>query len=187
MDPLKFLIIDTDYPDFLRWLYNKNKGLNCSSYEQQCQARRQSLFGIADFYSNNLKKIGHEAINIYANNVFMQNAWALEYNRELELPKDKYQKSKIFFNSLFPRFANLPMKLMNPMVKTFFNSSKFMQIWLYPILERQIMYYNPDVILNLSLVEINPKFLGSIKKKLCYLGNMLPLLCPNLWISVATI
>jgi uncharacterized protein YukJ len=38
----------------------------------------ESLFGVADFYSSNLRKNGHEASELHMNNEFMQRHWAKE-------------------------------------------------------------------------------------------------------------
>jgi len=56
---VKFLILSTDYPEFLRWLYAQHPGLEKQPYEEQMRARIESLFGVADFYSSNLRKIGY--------------------------------------------------------------------------------------------------------------------------------
>ena len=76
---MRFVILNTDYIGFLRWLYEKHPGLEKQSYEQQLKVRSESLFGVADFYSSNLCKLGHEAHDIHANNRMMQKAWAKEH------------------------------------------------------------------------------------------------------------
>src|SRR5882672_9288417 len=75
---MKFLILDTDYPEFLCWLYTQRPGLESQPYEHQVRVRYESLCGVADFYSSNLRKLGYEVWHIYANNEFMQKAWARE-------------------------------------------------------------------------------------------------------------
>ncbi len=71
---MRFLILNADYPEFLRWLYSKYPGLGKHPYEEQIGVRNESLFGVADFYSSNLRKLGHEAYDIHLNNGFMQAA-----------------------------------------------------------------------------------------------------------------
>ena len=39
----------------------------------------QTLFGVADFYSFNLRALGHDAHDIHMNNEQLQRAWALEH------------------------------------------------------------------------------------------------------------
>ena len=68
---MRFLIINTDYPEFLSWLYTQNPGLEKQSYDEQMRARNESLFGMADFHSSNLRRMKYEACDIYANNEFM--------------------------------------------------------------------------------------------------------------------
>jgi len=65
---MRFLIINIDYPEFLGWLYSRHPGLEEQSYEEQMRVRAESLFGVADFYSSNLRKLGHEAYDVHANN-----------------------------------------------------------------------------------------------------------------------
>lgn len=81
---MKFLILDIDYPEFLCWLYAQHPGLAKQPYKEQMQARMESLFSVADFYSSNLRKLGHEAYDIHANNEFMQKAWAREHGIRVE-------------------------------------------------------------------------------------------------------
>src|SRR6516164_8956666 len=80
---MRFLIIDTDYPDFLNWFYDQHPGLKKAPYAMQEQARIDTLFGQVDFSSSNLNKLGHEATSIYANNEPMQKAWAREHGLKL--------------------------------------------------------------------------------------------------------
>lgn len=79
----RFLIINTDYPGYLKWLYSRHHGLENKSYEEQLRARNDSLFGAADFYSRNLNKLGHQAFDIHANNYMMQKAWARKHKLKL--------------------------------------------------------------------------------------------------------
>ena len=41
---MRFLILNTDYPEFLRWLYAQHPGLENQSYEEQM--RVESPFGV---------------------------------------------------------------------------------------------------------------------------------------------
>jgi hypothetical protein len=75
---LKFLILNTDYPEFLRWLYARHQGLENFPYKEQMWVWIESLFGMADCYSKNLKKLDHEAIDIIANHEPIQKQWAIE-------------------------------------------------------------------------------------------------------------
>src|SRR5262245_29110620 len=76
---MRFLIIDTDYPSFLHWLYTQDPSLKHQAYEKQMQARAESFFACGLSYSSNLRKLGHEAYHIFFNNEALQAAWAREH------------------------------------------------------------------------------------------------------------
>jgi len=76
---MRWLVVNTDYPGFLRAHYSARPGLHRAPYAEQLRARRDTLFGVADFYSSNLTELGHQAWEVYANNVSLQRAWAREH------------------------------------------------------------------------------------------------------------
>ena len=76
---MRFLIVDTDYPAFLEWLYSRHEGLQHQSFDEQMRVRAASAFGSKDFLSENLRALGHEAFSIHANNAFIQAAWARKH------------------------------------------------------------------------------------------------------------
>ncbi len=80
---MNYIILNTDYPEFLSWLYAHHPGLEQKSYEEQIRARNESLFSTADFYSSNLRKLGHEAWDIHANNEWLQKMWAREHGLDV--------------------------------------------------------------------------------------------------------
>lgn len=75
---LKFLILDTYYERFLDSFYAERPDLVAASYEQQWQALMDYCFGTADFYSFNLRKLGHEAEEVVANCTPLQQQWIRE-------------------------------------------------------------------------------------------------------------
>jgi hypothetical protein len=125
---VRFLIINTDYPEFLRWLYGQHPGLEGSPYEQQMRVRSESLFGVADFYSSNLRRLGHEAYEIHANNRFLQTAWAREHG----LDRDWGCRRNADSSWRAP----------------FWISKRLSPRRLKTILAWQIRHYRPDVLLN---------------------------------------
>ncbi len=60
----RIFIINTDYPDYVNSMYNSNLYLKKKSFSEQSAYRMETLFGTADFYSKNLRKLGYEAIDI---------------------------------------------------------------------------------------------------------------------------
>jgi hypothetical protein len=73
---MKFLIVDTYYPAFIRDFYGARPRLERESYETQWLAMMDECFGTADFYSRNLRTLGHEATEVVANCVPLQRSWA---------------------------------------------------------------------------------------------------------------
>jgi len=160
---MKFLILNTDYPEFLLWLYSQHPELENKSYQEQMQTRNESLFGVANFYSENLRKLGHEAWDIHFNNRLMQKAWAKEqgiqaresistlqeWRRLLRRGRRAVAKTPIrYFRSLFPRMSRALVEDYR---------------WFYDVLAAQIKYYDPDVLLNQDMVTIDAQLLRKMK------------------------
>ena len=125
---MRFLIVDTDYTQFLRWLYSQNVGLEEESYEKQMQARVESFFAYGGSYASNLRKLGHEAHQIFFNNEYIQAAWAREHGLRINTgPRWRFRLRRGFVPWL---------------------SRSTDKRWLYDILTAQIKHYKPDVLLN---------------------------------------
>jgi spore maturation protein CgeB len=139
---MKFLILNTDYPEFLCWLYAQHPRLERQPYEHQMRALNESLFAVADFYSSNLRRLGYEAWDIHANNEFMQKAWARENG--LRLKEDRRWKFRM-------RRGIVPW------------ISRVQRAWFYDILKAQIKYYSPDILLNQAMDGISSSFLKEMK------------------------
>src|SRR5262245_15960831 len=88
---MRILIINTDYSKFLQTLYLCRPGLESLSYLEQMRARNESLFGVADFYSKNLRALGHEAEEVQVNIPSLQQMWAREHGISLADPPPPQQ------------------------------------------------------------------------------------------------
>ena len=140
---MKFLIVNTDYDGFLSWLYSSHPGLAEASYEDQLRARNQSLFSTADFYSSNLRKLGHLAEDCHANNASMQRAWASEHDAKASSNRQWGFRLK---KKIIPSFSLIQNRK-----------------WLYEILASQIRLSKPDVVVNLAMDSINSSFFRKMK------------------------
>ncbi|MEM4218057.1 MAG: glycosyltransferase [Candidatus Methanomethylicaceae archaeon] len=168
---MKFLILNTDYPEFLRWLYAQHPGLKKQPYEEQMKARVESLFGVADFYSSNLRKLGHEAWDIHANNEFMQKAWAREHGaRGIEHSAKgigQRGRSAVDWRETLQRArriaAKTPLRYLKPFFRPVLRRLDIKQTWFYDILAAQIRYYKPDILLNQAMDGISSQFLREMK------------------------
>lgn len=140
---MRFLILNTDYPGFLEHLYRHDRELHKKPYEQQMRQRAESLFAVADFYSRNLRKLGHEAQEICANNWFAQSAWARENG--VRVPSHRTWSVR-WFKGIMP----LPGRSKD-------------DHWIWEILRAQIASYRPDVLLNQAMRKVPPRFLREVK------------------------
>jgi hypothetical protein len=75
---LRIAIVDTYYPAFLAATYRQLPRLDGTPYEGQLQALIDTCFGTSDFYSRHLRALGCEAIDLVANCLPLQAAWARE-------------------------------------------------------------------------------------------------------------
>lgn len=136
---MRIFIADTYYPDFLADFYQKHPRLTTASYNKQKQALLFVQFGLADFYSKNFKKLGHQAEEFIVNNEILQKQWARQHHV-------KYEKFKHI-----PRLRNY-----------------YLDYWKEAIVRAQIIDFKPDVIYLHNLTYFSQKFLKSLKK-LCHL------------------
>ena len=164
MKGLKFIILNTDYSEFQHWLYAQHPGMGDQPYEDQMLARKDSLFSVVDFYSNNLGKLGCEAYDIVANNEFVQKAWAREHNIPIEEPTQTGQWVRTVFLHARRITAKTPLSHLKFFLQPIIGSLFGQPLWFYDILAAQIKYYKPDVLLNLDMYSIRSKFLKEMKQ-----------------------
>lgn len=144
---MRFLIVNTDYAAFLSAFYAGHTDLEAKSFATQMDARMSTLFGVADFYSRNLRTLGHEAVDVHANNLPAQSAWAREHGFRPERPRKRLRLRRGFV----PWWG------------------EGTQRWLLDVLAAQVRYYRPDVILNQALDEVSGAFLSRTKPPLTLL------------------
>jgi hypothetical protein len=162
---MRFLIINTDYPEFLHWLYARHEGLEKQPYEEQMRVRNESLFSTADFYSSNLRKLGHEAYDIHANNEFMQKAWAKEHGIRIEGPEGPApvkQRARMVLQRAWRISAKTPLRYLGRPVRSVLHSLG-KGAWFYDILAAQIKHDKPDILFILDMGGISGHFLKDVK------------------------
>lgn len=160
---IRFLIVNCDYRQFLDWLYAHQPGLEQQPYEEQMRVRMDSLFGVADFYSSNLCKLGHEAYDIYANNEFAQKAWARGSGLEVEEGSKLSQQYKNILRQGAGIAAKTSLRYLRPIFRPVLRSLDTQQAWFYNILAAQIKHYKPDILLNQMMASISSRFLKEMK------------------------
>ena len=75
---MKIAILDTYYPRFITEHYRQRPSLPDQNYVNQRESLLGCVFGTADFYSTNLRQLGHEAHDLIVNCAPLQTAWARE-------------------------------------------------------------------------------------------------------------
>lgn len=172
---MRIVIINADYPAFLRDLYLLNAGLHDKSYAQQMAVRNASLFGVADFYSRNFVAQGHEAIEIHVNNPWLQHAWAREHGLAMAAPEPPQppqasHPAAIASNiGLKQRLIKTIKPLAKPLVGPLWRRLRTRkpngtQDWERTVLRAQVAAFRPDVILNQEMALIRSPVLTEIKK-----------------------
>lgn len=141
---MRFLVLDTDYPAFLDWLYAEHPALDEKPYDEQLQVRTEECFGMAGFCVSNLRALGHEAYDIHVNNEFMQKQWAREHG--VQVGSDWQRQFRL-------RRGIVPWV-----------SLKHVRRWFHDILAAQIKHYKPDIVLNLAMDGIDSDFLQEMKQ-----------------------
>jgi len=82
IERLRVLVIDTCYPAFLAEHDAQRPGLERAPYDEQLAALMARRFGTSDAYSHELRRLGHDAVEVIANSPRLQRAWAAEHGRE---------------------------------------------------------------------------------------------------------
>ena len=77
---MKFLILNVYNAPFIADIYRQSPGLEKRPYLEQLQAHTSKGFHTGDFYSMNLKRLGHEAEDVVINSFTLQQQWAAENN-----------------------------------------------------------------------------------------------------------
>jgi hypothetical protein len=162
----RFLILNTDYPEFLEWLYTQHPGMERHPYEEQMRMRNESFFGVADFYSQNLRRLGHEAWDIHANNEWMQRAWAKEQGIEADERPSLHRRQYRLLRKLIALAGRTPLRHIGPLLRPALSSLNADQKWFYSILVSQIRHYKPEIVINLNMAAIKTGFLREMKPSL---------------------
>lgn len=132
---MRFLIVDTYYEKFLRSTYAAKPGLAEQTYDHQWRTLMGLCFGTADFYSLNLRSLGHQAEEVVANCSPLQRQWAREKRPDLA--------------RVFPVFR----------------MAKRIRAWQHKVLAAQIEALKPDILYIQSLNWMDGDFLRSMRPK----------------------
>jgi spore maturation protein CgeB len=130
---MRILILDTNYDEPLKLIYERHEGLGERSFEEQAKAIYEFGFARANFLPTNLCKLGHEAQQFIVNCEPLQRRWAREHDVNLSerrsLPAKAWRKS----------YAGL-RRLMGAA------SARTLHAWERTILISQVEAFQPEVV-----------------------------------------
>jgi len=158
---MRILILNTDYPKYLRALYGAHPGLSEASYDAQMAVRNNSLFGVADYYSRNFRLLGHEAAEVHVNNRWIQHAWAREHGLAVT-PPDISDGSAAGHKPWKTQLKDFLRPVLGPLARRL-RSPPAMPGWEARILAAQIADFRPDLLLNQEMTYIDNATLRRIK------------------------
>lgn len=153
---MRWFIVNADYHPFLADLYATQPDLADRPFAQQMRARMATLFGVADFYSRNLRRLGHAAFDATINNRYAQSAWARQHglNDDLDaLPVETGVRQA--------HRATTPYRFLPPTART---TPEQREPW-YDILRAQIDDFRPDVLLVQCPEWLSPEFLRDLRAR----------------------
>lgn len=139
---MKFLIIDTYYPAFLKSFWAAHPQLRQESYAKQHQALIDECFGTSDYYSYNLKNLGHDAVELILNDPVSQRQWAKEQN------------VKVSNASVYAKLQTLPL------IHRVIGRPR----WVQEIALAQVKAMRPDILYLQDLSILNPVTLKKAKR-----------------------
>lgn len=140
---MKWLILNTDYPAFLRWFCAQHPELADLAYDEQMRLRNETLFSVADFYSGALRDLGHEAWDVHANNEITQKTWAREHGAG-------GARRRSWVAAVLP-FVGRRLR------------QEPAHGWFHKIVAAQVKHYRPDVLLNQTMYDIRSDFIREVK------------------------
>lgn len=160
---MRIIILNADYPRFLAWFYRQHPGLEIESYAAQMTARNTSLFGLADFYSRNFAKLGHQAAEIHVNNRLMQAAWGREHGMAVEMTAASAEARQHRLPGWLQRAAAPFKPILRPLVRKVGLSPR-LDAASEQILLAQIEAFKPDVVLNQDVFYVDVGLMRRIKQ-----------------------
>lgn len=140
---MRILIVDTYYSSFLRDFYARHADLSRRPYAEHWRILMDQCFGTADFYSLNLKKLGHEAEEIVANCEPLQRRWVRENDLDAE------RRWPVL---TLRRKHGLPFPVLHRDNR-----------WLFDVLLAQVKAYKPDVLYVQNIVWLPQNVLQQAK------------------------
>lgn len=155
---MRIHIIDTYYPNFLKYFWREHPDLHKTDYKTQMQALLAERFGTSDFYSYNLQKLGQQSQDFILNDYTIAKSWAKE-NKKFIADHDVVARIKLF--PLIHRYVGRPK-------------------WVQDIALEQIIEEKPDVVYIQDLSILNNETLQAIRNRVKLLVGQIASPLPEL-------
>jgi hypothetical protein len=167
---MRILFLSVDYPQLLEDIYSGDaSSCGLDGFDALRARRNATLFSRCDFLVDALARQGHEGIQVYVNNLPLQEAWrrgnsevAVAYgvrslSRQLTFrlrrtgSHGKTLLNRTFGDGRLSRQPGIRYDSRNPLIED--------------IVAEQISHYRPDVVYNYDPVQLDARFLASLKHR----------------------
>lgn len=173
---MRVVILNADYDSFLARHYLRHPHLVTASYKDQQQARFDTLYGVSGAYSRAFRALGHEAHELFVNNIWMQTAWARE--RGMDAPEPPAPTDSQLENTNAVAWMKRTLRPYRAMLTPLARKMGFL-LTMTPferkVLLAQIEEINPDVILNPELQTVDFGIMRAVRRP----GRVLIAQCGN--------
>ena len=164
---MKFLILNVYNIPFIDDLYRQSPGLEKRPYIDQLQMHASKGFHTGDFYSMNLKRLGHEAEDVIINSFTLQQQWAAENNfiGHTLAPAPAHLAVAPLLKAVGKRL--LPgrvRRVLRNMVKARPTRDTRLDERRYQIVAAQVKSARPDVVINVAMSFTNDDLMKEIRR-----------------------
>jgi len=166
---MRFLIVDDVYQSFLHSFYTRYPGYGQLSYQEAWGTLMDEGIALADSYSRNLKKLGHEAEEVMLHDERLQKRWAAENGVSISKKGDSRNRVRYTLRNMGRRWlvatGTVGSRVYNVLKIPFRKllGGTATEPWVYEILAAQIEQARPDVLLNHGLRELDEIFLQRVR------------------------
>lgn len=158
---MRILILTTDYTAFLAQLY-RNSSLKTASFDDQLRTRESELFNVSAFYASHFRALGCESRALYANNVWMQAAWAREHGMDVPQVPERDNDQTARFGWLKRKLR--PYKTLIAPLARRAGLIPTMSAFERDVLLAQVEDYAPDVILNQDMETVDSDVIRRMRR-----------------------
>jgi len=153
---LRFLIVQTDYGEFLRAFHRRHGELASAPYEEYQRLREGELFGYGHSYARWLRNLGHQAEVICANDETAQQAWARQHGPTM-------LRISVGIGRARTMLRPIRRSVRRAMPSRAAAASTWKMSWLEEILAEQVRAAAPDVLICLNVTGVTPDLIGQLR------------------------